>query len=60
MNTYIDAQIVNMITITKTFEQACEIAALKDDREISREEQKQLKRIKAATQKFRRELESIK
>ena len=60
MNSYIKAQILNITTMTKTFEQACELAAMKDDGKISREEEKQLKKIKAASQKFRKELESIK
>lgn len=60
MNSYIQAQILNITTMTKTFEQACEIAAVKDDGKISREEEKQLKKIKAAAQKFRKELEAIK
>lgn len=60
MNSYIKAQILNITTMTKTFEQACEMAAMKDDGMISREEEKQLKKIKAASQKFRKELESIK
>lgn len=60
MNNYIQAQILNIITMTKTFEQACEMAALKDDGKISREEEKQLKKIKVAAQKFRKELEAIK
>lgn len=60
MNSYIKAQILNITTMTKTFEQACELAAMKDDGKISREEEKQLKKIKTASQKFRKELESIK
>ena len=60
MNSYIKAQILNITTMTKTFEQACEMVAMKDDGKISREEEKQLKKIKAASQKFRKELESIK
>lgn len=59
MNSYINAQIVNMITMTKTFEQACELACLKDDGKKSKEEEKQIRKIKAATQRFRKELESI-
>lgn len=59
MNSYIRAQILNITTMTKTFEQACEMAAIKDDGKISREEEKQLKKIKAASQRFRKELESI-
>lgn len=60
MNSYIKAQILNITTMTKTFEQACEMAAMKDDGKISQEEEKQLKKIKTASQKFRKELESIK
>ena len=60
MNSYIKAQILNITTMTKTFEQACEMAAIKDYVKISREEEKQLKKIEAASQKFRKELESIK
>ena len=60
MNSYIKAQLLNITNMTKTFEQACEMAAMKDDGKISREEEKQLKKIKAASQKFRKELESIK
>lgn len=60
MNNYIKAQILNITTMTKTFEQACEMAAMKDDGKISREEEKQLKKIHAASRKFRKELESIK
>ena len=60
MNSYIKAQILNITTMTKTFEQACEMVAMKDDGKNSREEEKQLKKIKAASQKFRKELESIK
>lgn len=60
MNSYVEAQILNIITMTKTFEQACEIAAMKDDGKISREEEKQLKKIKTASQKFRKELAAIK
>lgn len=60
MNFYIDAQITNMIAMTKTFEQSCEMAAVKNDGVISKEEEKQIKKIKAASQKFRKELESLK
>lgn len=59
MNSYIDAQILNMIAMVRVFEHSCEYAAAKDDGKISREEEKQLKKIKGATQKFIKELESI-
>lgn len=60
MNSYIYAQIINMQTMVKTFEQACELAALKDDGKISKDEAKQIKRIKAAAQQFHKELEKVK
>lgn len=59
MNSYIDAQIVNMIAMVRVFEQSCEFAAAKDDGKINRDEEKQLKKIKNASQKFIKELESI-
>lgn len=60
MNYYITAQITNMIAMAKTFEQSCKMAAMKDDGSIDRAEEKHLKKINAATQKFIKELESIK
>lgn len=60
MNTYIDAQITNMITMAKTFEQSCKMAAMKNDGQIDKAEEKTLKRIKAATNHFIKELERLK
>ena len=60
MNDYIEMQIRNMLTMSKTFEQACELAAMKNDGKIDPSEEKILKKIKAATAKFRKELESVK
>lgn len=59
MNDYIKAQITNMTTIVKTFEASCKMAALKNDGKIDKAEEKQLKRIKAASEKFIQELERI-
>jgi hypothetical protein len=53
-------QIRNMLTMSKTFEQACELAAMKNDGKIDPSEEKILKKIKAATAKFRKELEAVK
>ena len=52
MNHYIHAQILNIQAMTKTFLQSCEMAAMKDDGQISKDEAKQLKKIKAATEQF--------
>jgi hypothetical protein len=60
MNHYIHAQILNMQAMTKTFLQSCEMASMKDDGQISKDEAKQLKKIKAATEQFYKELERIK
>ena len=60
MNQYIHAQIVNMQTMAKTFGQSCELAAIKDDGKVSKEEAKQLKRIKAAVEAFCKELDKVK
>lgn len=60
MNSYIEAQIMNMKIMTKTFEQSCRMAAMKNDGQIDKAEEKTLKKISAATQKFIKELESLK
>ena len=59
MNTYIDAQITNMITMVKTFEQSCKLAAIENDGHVNKIEAKQLKKISNATDRFIRELEKI-
>ena len=59
MNHYIYAQILNMQAMAKTFGQSCELAAMKDDGQISKDEVKQLKRIKAAVEAFCKELDKL-
>ena len=49
-----------MQAMVSTFEHSCEMAAMKDDGKISRDEEKQLKKIKAAAQAFKKELEKVK
>ena len=51
---------MNMKIMTKTFEQSCRMAAMKNDGQIDKAEEKTLKKISAATQKFIKELESLK
>lgn len=60
MNCFLDTQIKNMLSMVKTFEMGCEFAAKKNDGMIDKHEAAQLKKIKAATAKFKKELESIK
>ena len=59
MNTYIKMQLNTMIQYLDSFEQACQIAAAKDDGEIDPKEQKQLKKIKKAVARFKNELQDI-
>lgn len=56
---YIDAQIAYMKAMLTTFEQSCRMAAMKNDGRIDKEEEKMLKKIKAATQKYSAELDKI-
>lgn len=60
MNQYISSQIQNIIIMAKTFNQSCKMAAMNNDGKIDRQEEKQLKKINAAVEKFIKELESIK
>ena len=60
MNQFIKSQIINITTMAGAFKEACKLAAIKDDGKISPEEQKQLKRIEKATDKFIKELSAIK
>lgn len=60
MNTYIESQIMNMKVMVKTFEASCRMAATKNDGTIEKTEEKQLKKISAACDKFLKELNSVK
>ena len=59
MNYYIESQITNMKAIAKTFEQSCRMAATKDDGKIDVQEEKVLKKISAATERFIKELDKL-
>ena len=45
--------------MTKSFEQACEMAAKQDDGIITPIEEHELRKIKAASQKFQNELKKV-
>lgn len=59
MNEYIRAQITNILIMTKTFEQSCKMAAMKDDGRIDTDEAKIIKKISKATERYQQELEKI-
>ena len=60
MNSYIKMQLNTMIQYLDSFEQACQIAAIKDDGTIDKAEKKQLEKIRAAAERFRKDLGKIK
>ena len=60
MNVFIKSQITNMINMTETFKGSCKMAALQDDGIMSKEEEKQIKQIVEATEKFQKALKAIK
>ena len=60
MNSYIKMQLNTMIQYLDSFEQACQIAAFKDDGAIDKAEKKQLDKIRAAAERFRKDLSKIK
>jgi len=59
MNFYIDAQVKNMIAMTKTFKQSCQLASQQDDGSTSKEEAKTMAKINAIADKFIKELEKL-
>lgn len=59
MNTFLKSQCRNMIIMIDTFEQACKMAVIQDDGNISKDEQKALKKINDASAKFKAELKKI-
>lgn len=59
MNTYLEAQINQMRIYIDTFVKGCELAAIKDDGKIGKEEEKQLKKIQKASEEYKRELSKI-
>lgn len=58
-NTFLEIQIKNMIVTVQGFEQACQIAAMKDDGKISKAEEKALRKVRAAAAAFMDELKKL-
>ena len=59
MNAHLEMQIRNMLMFLDAFQQSCRMAAVEDDGVIDRTEAKQLKKIDAAVDRFRSDLESV-
>ncbi len=60
MNTFLRAQIDNMINTLKVFETGCELAAKQDDGVVDKKEDKTLKILRKATAEYIKTLEKIK
>ena len=58
-NRYMKAQCKNMISVIAAFSQACELAALEDDGIRSKTEERELRKIRAAAERFRGELARV-
>lgn len=59
MNQFIKTQITNLLLSLKNFEDSLKIAALEDDGQISKDEQKILDKVHKATLKYSKELEKL-
>lgn len=59
MNSYVESQIRNMINTTVVFKKSCQLAATMDDKNISKDEAKLLKKINSAADKFQKELNDL-
>lgn len=56
MNIFIDAQCKHIAAMVNAFVHACEIATKKDDQAVSKEEEKTLKQIRKAAERFKKDL----
>ena len=60
MNSFLRAQIDNLINTLKVFETGCELAAKQDDGIVDRKEAAELKKLRKATADYIKTLEKIK
>lgn len=58
-NQYMQAQCRNMVAMIAAFSQACELAAMEDDGVLSKTEERQLRKIRAAAVRFQGELTKV-
>ncbi|MBQ8111519.1 MAG: hypothetical protein IJ124_15330 [Clostridia bacterium] len=58
-NTYMNTSLKACIGYLRAFEQSMKLAAMKDDGQVDKVEEKQLKQLNKATDKYIRELEGL-
>lgn len=56
MNEFMKSQVSNALMSLKTLDKSIELAAVQDDGVMSKEEQKQVKRIRRAVRRFEKEM----
>lgn len=56
MNQFMKSQVANALMSLKTLDKSIELAAVQDDGVMSREEQKQVKRIRRAIRRFEKDM----
>ncbi len=59
MNQFMKSQVANALMSLKTLDKSIELAAVQDDGVMSREEQKQVKRIRKAVRRFEKEMSRL-
>lgn len=59
MNRFMQSQVNNVLLSMKTLNQSIEMAAKQDDGKISKEEQKNIRKIRKAIAKFEQAMEKI-
>ncbi len=59
MNTFIQIQLKYMVSSVEAFMQSCKLAATKDDGIISKEEQRILRKINRASNRYNKQLNRI-
>ena len=60
MNRFMQSQVNNALLSLETLDKSIEMSALKDDGVISKEEKRQIKKIRKAIEKFRHSMDKIK
>ena len=60
MNRFMQSQVNTVLLSLKTLDQSIELAAMKDDGVISKEEKKQIRKIRKAITRFQKSMEKLK
>lgn len=59
MNKFMKSQVDTVLLSLKALDQSLELSAVKDDGEISKEEQKEIKKIRKAIENFEKEMAKL-